>query len=80
MLLAFNYQREESVMDFYDAEGLSEALEQAPLEFVQVMKAGEEDVHEVINTTLKQPAFWKLFIIFALLILLLEVLILRLWK
>ncbi len=80
MLFAFNYPREESLMEFYDETDLTTALLDSPLTYTTVIGENEDTLHEVINTRLKQPAFWKLFIIFALLILLAEVLILRLWR
>lgn len=79
-LFAFNYKRDESVMEFYTASELQIAMESGPLRYVQIMESDSGKVHEVINTMLKEPAFWKLFIIFALLILLTEVIILRIWK
>lgn len=78
--LAYNYDRRESQLDFYTADELREIIDTEALSRMEVLSADEAGFSEMLNTVHKESQLWKLFIIFALLMLLSEVLILRYWK
>jgi hypothetical protein len=79
-VFAFNYNRSESQLDFYTEEELREQIESEGLNRIQVLSAGHSGYLEMLNTVEKKSQIWKLFIIFALLMLLAETLVLRFWK
>jgi len=79
-VFGFNFNRDESVMDFYNDEQLKSLLEQSGLKNYELIETVQKDYSEVLGSIQKESELWKLFIIFALLFLLAEVLILRFWK
>jgi len=79
-VLAFNYNRAESQLDFYSEDELREQIESEGLRYIQVLSSGNAGYLEMLNTVEKENQLWKLFIIFALLMLLAEALVLRFWK
>ncbi len=79
-LLAFNYNRKESDMHFFNRQMLDSVLQNSPLKHYTVLDGKINNVREVINQQQKGAQFWKLFIIFAALLLLAEVMMLRWWK
>ena len=70
----------ESALDFLDRDQLTEVLVAGGIKNYQVMDVNKKAYSEVIDTMQKESELWKLFIIFALLMLLAEVLVLRLWR
>jgi len=78
--LAFNYNRSESAMRFFSRQQLDTILKSSPVREYTVLNGKINNVREVINEQQKGAQIWKLFIIFALLMLLAEVMILRWWK
>jgi hypothetical protein len=78
--LAYNYDRQESQLDFYSEEELRKIIDTESISNMEVLPANEAGFTEMLNTVHKESQLWKLFIIFALLMLLSEVLILRYWK
>jgi len=79
-VLAFNYNRNESEMSFYSIPQLDSLLQKSKIKHYVVEQGKINNIRKVINDERKGSQFWKLFIIFALLMLLAEVLILRLWR
>ncbi|MCB2207921.1 MAG: BatA domain-containing protein [Bacteroidetes bacterium] len=79
-VFAFNYDRAESQLDFYTEDELREQIESEELNRIQVLSAGHTGYLEMLNTVENESQLWKLFIIFALLMLLAETLVLRFWK
>jgi hypothetical protein len=79
-VLAFNYNRLESELEFYSEEELRKQIEEEKLFNFRVLSAGNVGYLEMLNTVEKESQLWKLFIIFALLMLLAEALVLRFWK
>lgn len=79
-LLAFNYNRNESDGRFLNRQKLDSVLKNSSLKHYAVLDGIINNVREVINQQQKGAQFWKLFIIFAALLLLAEVMILRWWK
>lgn len=78
-ILAFNYNRIESVMDFYTKSSIKDILEKSNISGYNVLEFQNSSSEEVINSSENESNQWLVFIIFALLFLLLEVLILRFW-
>ena len=79
-LLAFNYNRNESDMKYYDIDQLREICINSGLKHVKILDVSDSNYKEVINALQKESDFWKLFIIFALSVILMEILVLRYWK
>ena len=79
-ICAFNYNRLESDPGFYTALALDSLLKIKRLPHYTVARNSTKILKEVINTPQKASFLWKLFIIFALLMLLIETIILRFWK
>ena len=79
-VFAFNFNRNESRLDFYTADELIEQIESEALTHVKVLSTANPNYLELLNTVHKESRLWKLFIIFALLMLLSEILVLRFWK
>ena len=78
-LLAFNYNRLESIMEFHTYESLSESLKNSNIKNYQIINLQSETDDEVINSMENESLLWLLFIIFALSFLLMEILVLRFW-
>ena len=79
-VFAFNFNRNESRLDFYTTDELIEQIESEALTHVKVLSTANPNYLELLNTVHKESQLWKLFIIFALLMLLSEILVLRFWK
>lgn len=79
--LSFNYNRKESQMSFYDKSELEEQINRYELKNYKVLNLQNKSTNAIISeiqTTGLQ--LWYYFVIFALLCLLAEVILLRLWK
>jgi len=79
-VFAFNFNRNESVMEFVDPDDLEAEIEASGLTNFKIIEPIGGDYSKVAEAVQKEHELWKLFIIFALLMLLAEVLILRFWK
>ncbi len=79
-VLAANYNRSESWLNFYTGEDIQEFAENIPLKNHQIVDSSRNEMEIVINSLKNQSEFWKLFIIFALFTLLLEIIVIRFWK
>ena len=75
--LAFNYNRTESALKFYDETALKEKLQQGGIELINVNNKNMAAVAGEIN---EGVVLWKWCVILALLFLLVEVALLRFWK
>ncbi|MBC8319217.1 MAG: BatA domain-containing protein [Bacteroidetes bacterium] len=79
-VFAFNFNRDESEMDYFDINELTEQCKESGLKYYRILNTSDPKYTEVINALQKESDFWKLFIIFALFVILIEILILRFWK
>jgi len=79
-VLAFNHNRLESDMSFYNVDEINELCNKSKLTNYQIINSSDSDYKEIINALQKESDFWKLFIIFALLVIFAEILVLRFWK
>jgi hypothetical protein len=77
---AFNYNRAESQMNFLDNEELNDKLNESVIPYFDIINTDSENMLEDMKSLQQVNEFWKLFIIFALLMLLAEIVILRFWK
>ncbi|MFW5705975.1 MAG: hypothetical protein ACOCX8_03135, partial [Bacteroidota bacterium] len=78
--MAFNYDRTESDMDILSNEQLSTAIQDAGLNNFSIIEPAGRTLSNVITEMNTGVRLWKLFILLALLFLLGEVLLLRIWK
>lgn len=81
--VAWNDNRSESEMSFYDKEELSELLRDNNLNVLMMVSPVEAHGRvsdDVVENIVNQSSLWKIFVIIALISLLIEILILRFWK
>ncbi len=78
--LAFNYDRAESVMQFYTANDLKEFITKQNLRNIQVIDTPDKPIVQTLTEMSQGIRLWKWFVIAALLFLLAESLLLRFWK
>jgi hypothetical protein len=74
--LAFNYNRNESDLDYYDADDLK-ALGG---DKVQMIDAQTKDLTKNISDSFNGTPLWRYFVLFALLCIIAEICLLRFWK
>ena len=79
-IFAFNYNRSESNMIFFSSDELTEQCSISDIKHYTILNVSDPEYKEVINAIQNESSFWKLFIIFALFVILMEILILRFWK
>ena len=79
-IFAFNYNRSESNMTFFSDDELAEQCSISGIKHYTILNVSDPEYKEVINAIQNESSFWKLFIIFALFTILMEILILRFWK
>ncbi len=76
-VLAFNYNRKESDLDYYNEDELSKLSKQG--ETFEMMNADEKNLTGQIAEQLNGTPLWRYFVIAALLCFLAEILLLRFW-
>ncbi len=79
-VFAYNYNRSESDQQFLSPDELEDELQNSDVRQFIVVGDALESSGELAGILQKESDVWKLFIIFALLLLLAEVMILRFWK
>ncbi len=77
--LALNYNRKESVMEFFTATSLETELKVSSLKYYQIVNLQNGSQQEIINSLENESQLWLVFIIFALSFLLAEIVVLRFW-
>ena len=77
---AWNDNRKESKMKFWDRDEVDKTLKDKGLNVLAVMKSDEIRSSDVMEMMVRRSMMWKSFIILALITLLIEILILRFWK
>ena len=78
--IAFNFNRKESDMNFYSTDDLKANIEGLNLKNVSILSVNESSFMSEIKEINSGDKLWKLFIILALVFLLIEVLVIRLFK
>lgn len=78
--LAFNLMRKESDMSFYTKEELEKQIDEHHLQHISIIEATHRGLTKTIQDANEGKMLWKLFLILALVFLLGEGLIIRLYK
>jgi len=78
--LAFNYDRKESDLRYFNNSELQEKIETAQLKNAQVVQNAEKNFPEIFDEIQNGQQLWLWCIILALLFILAEVAIIRFWK
>ncbi len=78
--LAFNYDRRESDMNFYNREQLQKQIDETGLRNVHIIEPDEKKLTATLQEVNDGKKLWKLFLILALVFLAAEILIIRLFK
>ncbi|MBK8847930.1 MAG: BatA domain-containing protein [Bacteroidetes bacterium] len=78
--VAFNYNKSESLLQYYSADELTEQLEKNNIQSISLLENVDAGISKLINEQSEGIKLWKYCIIAALLFFAVEILILRLWK
>ena len=78
--VAWNDNRDESKMSFYDKDDLNKLLKDNSLNILAMIDYDKINSDNMMETIVRDSSIWKVFIIIALVSLLIEILILRFWK
>lgn len=78
--MAWNDNRNESNMSFYEKDDVSKILKDKELNLLATIDYDEINSENMMETVVRDTALWKIFIIIALISLLIEILVLRFWK
>ena len=78
--LAFNFDRKESDMNFMSQEELQKQIDEKGLKNMRIIEADEKSLTNALQEVNDGKKLWKLFLILALVFLLCEILIIRLFK
>ena len=78
--VAWNDDRGESEMSFFNEEKLTEYFKNINLNLLATVDYEEMNNGNVVENIVNQSSLWRMFVIIALMALLIEILILRFWK
>lgn len=78
--LAFNYNRQESAMEFFNTLDIQKQIDEKNIKNIFVIDQDEKNIASVIHAVNDGKKLWKLFLILALVFLLGEIIIIRLFK
>lgn len=78
--LAFNYDRKESDLRYYDKNELQDKIETVQLKNAQVVQNVNRNFSEIFDEIQNGRQLWKWFILLALLFILTEAALIRFWK
>ena len=78
--VAWNDSREESQMSFYGKEELSVLFKDNNIDVLAMIDYEDIKSDDVMEVVVKGSMIWKIFIVIALILLLIEIFILRFWK
>lgn len=78
--MAFNYDRKESDLTYFDENGLQDKINAAQLKNARVVENTERNFSEIFDEIQNGKQLWKLFLLLALLFILTEVALTRFWK
>lgn len=79
-VFAFNYDRNESELDYYTMDQLADMNDRFGLINTSLIKSNEKSLASVISDTSKGISLWKWCIVFVLVFLAIETLLLKFWK
>lgn len=75
--LAFNYDRRESVLEYYSQSELTKVISQNNLKYFKVLDASKKELTKTISDVRNGIILWKIFVILALIFFVSEILVLR---
>ncbi|HLN73084.1 MAG TPA: BatA domain-containing protein [Prolixibacteraceae bacterium] len=78
--LSFNYSREESVPDLLNATQINDLLNTNSLKKIQLIDASATNFSTVLQDLNNGKQLWKLFVMFSILFLLIEMAVIKFWK
>ena len=78
--LSFNYSREESVQDLMNANAINELLNTASLKKMQLVDASGTNFSSVLQDLNNGKQLWKLFVMFSILFLVIEMGVIQFWR
>lgn len=78
--VAWNDNRDESKMSFYDKEEAVKIFDDNGLNVAVAVDNDDINSSDMIEVMVKDSSLWKIFVVIALMALLIEILILRFWK
>ncbi len=78
--MAFNYNRKESDLRYFDSKEITEKFEMFQLKNATIIRDVESNFSDIFDEIQNGKQLWKLFILLALTFILVEVLIARFWK
>jgi len=78
--MAFNYDRKESDLRYFEPNELQDKIETAQLKNAQVVENAGKNFSEIFDEIQNGKQLWRWFILLALLFILSEALIIRFWK
>ncbi len=78
--VAFNYNRAESVMDFYTTDQLKQQISDKGVNNMQVIENNNNQISTILADVTEGKKLWKFCLILALIFLATEILIIRLFK
>lgn len=78
--LAFNFNRKESDMQFYSVDDLKKYIDENDIKNASVLNPLETNLSSALKESTDGKKLWKLFLVLALLFLLSEILIIRLFR
>ena len=78
--ISYNYNRTESELDYLSESEIRETLDELDFDKISMIIDDNESLSQTLEKLTKGIQLWKIFIILALVFLLFEVLIIRLWK
>ena len=79
-VFAFNYDRNESELDYYTPDQLAEMNDRFGLINTSLIRSNEKNLASIISDTSKGVSLWKWCIVLVLLFLAIETLLLKFWK
>lgn len=79
-MMAWNDNRNESEMSFYDKEELNKILSENNVNLLATIDYEDLASNDVMEIIIKDSMIWRIFVVIALMALLVETLILRFWK
>ena len=79
-VFSLNYDRTESILEYYSEKELSEELTSAGLKEFLLINTAEKDLDSIIREQKKGKELWRLFVFIALFFITCEILIIRLMK
>lgn len=77
---AFNYQLKESQLNYFSKEEIQKALNEAGIKQSVIIETKGQDITDIIQEIDNGKQLWRIFILLALVFILIEAAIIKLWK